>query len=125
MANLEKGKQVDLDGYCLSPALYANLCGLDLIKIDLRKQRCLVLNVSHRETLAPPFAQLREEWQRGEGLESPVSFDVVKLQPFWNLIGYIDCSPLIEKTREWLTTIPITHDTPNHPRGNPGTGLGD
>ena len=96
--DLENGKPIDLDGYSLSPTLYTNLCALDLARVDMGPKPALVLNITHRDTLAAPLVRLEETWKPN------IAFDAVQLQPFWNLVGYIDPSPAIEKTRTWLTT---------------------
>lgn len=96
IADLEHGKSVDLDGYSLSPALYADFCGLNLAMINPPPVPGLLLNISHRDTLSPALSELQAKW------EPNTTFQVVQLQPFWNLVGYIDASPVIRRTGEWL-----------------------
>jgi len=115
LADLDSGKPVDLDGYSLSARLYSDLQALDLARIDAAPKPCLVLNVTHRDTLSSGLSRLEETWG------PDVAFESVTLQPFWSLVGYIDPAPAIEKTRTWLnTSLPTPtrytqHATPSPP----------
>ena len=76
LGDLENGKPVDLDGYLLSARLYSDLQALDLTRIDAGSRPCLVLNVTHRDTLSPALSRLKESWGPN------AVFEAVTLQPF-------------------------------------------
>jgi len=98
---LETGGTVDFDGYPLSARLYRDLCGVSLPEIAAHPSGgdLLMVSVGHRQTATPAVAKLGDAF-RDSG--SRTTCRHVQMQPFWNLIGYVDCSVLMERTREWL-----------------------
>ncbi|MDP6523652.1 MAG: alpha/beta fold hydrolase [Kiritimatiellia bacterium] len=101
LAELAAGGNVDLDGYCLSARLYSDLCNLDSAGMAGDGREVLLLNVSHQTSVSRSYVKYRD---RLEESSFSSTVDAVRLQPFWNLVGYVDGQPLIDRTREWLAT---------------------
>lgn len=99
LAELASGGNVDLDGYCLSSRLYNDLCNMDGSREDGRGRDVLLLNISHQANVSRPFMKFRDVLDGGH---FKTTVEAVKLQPFWNLVGYVDGTPLVEKTLTWL-----------------------
>ncbi|MCF7854625.1 MAG: alpha/beta hydrolase [Candidatus Pacebacteria bacterium] len=99
VARLEAGYSLDFDGYPLTPRLYQELCGIDLYKAA-RHIRCpaLVTEISHQAEMSEAFTDL------GRALANcSAELQAVRCQPFWNLLGLVQCPDLIVKTTEWMT----------------------
>lgn len=99
LAELAAGGNVDLDGYCLSARLYSDLCGMDCAGLSGDGQEVLLLNVSHQADVSRPFTKYRDQL---EACRFSAAVEAVRLQPFWNLVGYVDGQLLIDRTRTWL-----------------------
>lgn len=88
---------IDLDGYPLSKGA----CN-ELRMIALPSERpeidgpALLVQVSPTDRHDPEMQLLANAYQLGE------NFRVYRCEPFWNRIGIIDTSPLIELTVQWL-----------------------
>ena len=95
---LKSGKSVDLDGYELSPALFAAIKDLSLKRELSDIDTAMVLaNITHGDDPTPAMIPLRDLL-----IERKQTFEVIREQPFWNRIGLIECTELIEKTQTWL-----------------------
>lgn len=97
---LAEGGEVDLDGYALSGRLHDDLCALDLAeRVRDFPGTCCVFHVTHRERMSPEMARFRE---LVGGNSAGPEFRIVREQPFWNLIGLVDCGELMAATVDWV-----------------------
>ena len=97
---LEAGQQIDVDGYALAPGLYHGMKQLDLLsETGAASRRALLMHVSHRAEIPENFSRLRDALA-ARGCQ--IKADAVKLQPFWNLVGYTSITPLMDATLQWL-----------------------
>ena len=56
---------------------------------------------------------MTELGKRLESAGSQVTLTALRLQPFWNQIGYVDCAPLLDETVRWLAArLPLRLPTP-------------
>jgi hypothetical protein len=60
-----------------------------------------VIQVGNQERPSKAVSSLIQALREGG---AAVDLENVKLPPFWNLVGYVDCRPLIERTAEWLVS---------------------
>jgi pimeloyl-ACP methyl ester carboxylesterase len=126
MKDLEDGKPIDLDGYGVTARLFEDLGAVDLTRIGgspeygesrptedpsvfcsnacprMRGRRFLPLRlllVQIGPTNAAALTGLRDTLA-GQG----AAVDLVSApeDPFWNLVGLVQCPALIEKTVRWL-----------------------
>lgn len=101
--DLEQGRDVDLDGYPVSPALAADLRTLDLIQAPSALGKpFLVVAVGPSAASASVHTQLRDTLSTPEAAGDTRSVDC---RPFWNLIGYTDITPLVHETATWMDPI--------------------
>ena len=79
----------DLDGWPLSPRLRDELNTLDLRSISTAEAKIpiLVLQVGPKSELSAQFSSFSEKIGAQTG--------VVVMPPFWNLLDYADCTPLL------------------------------
>ena len=95
---LENGESIDLDGYELAPGLYKEITAMNIMALCPETAACLVLDATHTGRPSSATAELRKSWtQRNPN----ALFRSIRMEPFWNLTGYIDCSHAIELIREW------------------------
>jgi exosortase A-associated hydrolase 2 len=95
---LKAGKSVDLDGYELSPALFASIKELSLLRdIPSVANPTMLANITHSDEPSPGMLPLRALLS-----DSTQSFEVIKEQPFWNRIGLVKCPELLQKTQTWI-----------------------
>ena len=87
---------VDLDGYVASRELCEELQRLDLSGATLPAARLLVMQFARS---SEPVAELRPLVGSLREGDCFVSFPI---EPFWNRLGYVDCSPAIEATAAWF-----------------------
>jgi len=108
---LEGGQQIDFDGYAVAPGLYGELCGIDLLReVPRLSGPVLLAGVGQTAGLSAPLDGLHSALLAAG---ANVDARVVGVQPFWNLIGYVDISPLISDTLDWI----LEHGRP-HPAAN-------
>lgn len=100
LQNLEEGREIDFDGYPVTARLYRNLGDLSLAESARRwTGRTLVAQVGSQERPSKSIAAIWDAFRAGG---SEVEFAAIALPPFWNLVGYVDIAPLIERTDAWL-----------------------
>ena len=100
LKDLEDGKPIDLDGFAVTPRLFAELGAVDLSKLPQRVARKTLL-----VQVAPTGAAPRElQGFKDAILSAGAAVDLVSVEedPFWNLVGLVECPKLIEKTEEWI-----------------------
>jgi exosortase A-associated hydrolase 2 len=106
---LEQGSSVDFDGYELTSRLYHDLCQLKLDEGDFRSAPPTFLaSVGAGER---PNAQICKfvTIVRDQGAEI---LDVhLRMQPFWSLVGYVDCGELFLQTSRFLQRSLLTKST--------------
>ncbi len=102
MEELERGGEVDFDGYGVTAALYRSLLEIELRPDDRpRLGDTLLIHLSPVERVADSLSGL------GRHLESAgntVTLRALRHQPFWNQIGYTDCTALLDETMAWVGT---------------------
>ena len=99
LTELANGATVDFDGYPVTPRLQRELEALDPETLaDSAPARALLMHVSHRDQPAATHAALRAKL---EANGCRVDSATVVLQPFWNLIGYVDIATLADATLRW------------------------
>ena len=102
LQNLQQGKEIDFDGYPVSPLLYKELCDIDMIRTaNTFQKHVLIVHVTSRARPSKPICQLRDAFST----VAETNLQIIKLQPFWNLIGYVDCSSLISETASWIKNL--------------------
>ncbi|MCK5850356.1 MAG: alpha/beta hydrolase [Kiritimatiellae bacterium] len=101
LEQLHNGESIDLDGYALTPEIYNDLCRIDLTNASPPENPSLFLHISHTNDPAKRVTSLNNSWSSMKNIE----FSTIQMQPFWNLIGHVDCATAIESTYEWLTKI--------------------
>lgn len=100
LEDLATGREIDFDGYLVTPRLYRDLCDLDLPTwTGAPPRRVFLAHIAHREEPSPAHVALRDALN-ARGCRAQIG--AVKLQPFWNLIGYVDIAPLTQATLNWL-----------------------
>lgn len=97
---LEQGSSVDFDGYELTSRLYQDLCQLKLDEGEFTSAPPIFLaSVGAGEK---PNAQICKfvTIVRDQGVNI---LDVhLRMQPFWSLVGYVDCGELFLQTSRFL-----------------------
>jgi len=119
LKDLDDGKPVDLDGFAVTSRLFADIGAIDLTRASPAAQvgRALrrpasagsvvpaVLNKVLVVQIAPTGAAPRELQGFKDAIQTAgADVDLVSAEedPFWNLVGLVECPKLIEKTREWI-----------------------
>lgn len=93
---------IDLDGFLASRAMCEEIKALNLAKatedssVTRLASRVLVAQIAHSPE---PSAELRPLLDR---LGPATRFLPFVMEPFWDRLGYVDCSPLIQATVAWL-----------------------
>lgn len=96
IAMLQRGDEIDFDGYPFSSRLYNGLIEVDLLEIGPSiSSPILIASVVHQNRQPPEAARLVDTLPMATGM-------VIVQQPFWNLTGYTDCSSLIDRTIHWV-----------------------
>lgn len=106
LKGLEEGKPIDLDGYPVTARLFKDVGGIDLAHLAGRAvtRRALLVQIAQSED------------SRGlSGLRDSLAADGVQVQlthvqedPFWNLVGLVNCPRLIAATQDWLERVVAT-----------------
>ncbi len=100
LRTLEAGGEIDFSGYPVTARLYRDLRSLSVAPLPPGwPGRILVAQASHQEQ---PTAETRRVMKTLQTITQRADLICVSLPPFWNLVGYVDISPLIEKTAMWL-----------------------
>lgn len=98
VARLQAGETVDLDGYALAPRLFHDLCAVDLASGPEwhPETRFAIWEIG-------PGARLSRELKNLAGRLARCAAKDVRMQAFWNQVGLVDCTDLIDATVQWLT----------------------
>lgn len=101
LKSLEEGRSVDLDGYEVTPALYRGISAIDLPALThpVAGPRALLVQV------APATEPSREMLRLQEGLcnaGTAAEFIGVSEDPFWSLVGLVECPSLVSRTVQWI-----------------------
>ena len=100
MQDLDAGKPIDLDGYAVTPQLFAGLAAIDLTQSAPRGSwKTLLVQIAPAETASRDLSRLRDTLVAG-GVEADLI--AAKEDPFWNLVGLVECPTLIAQTRQWI-----------------------
>jgi hypothetical protein len=100
LAALAAGGEIDFDGYAITGRLYNGLQSLDATVISVPPQtKTLLISVNHRDSLSTDAAKVQKNLT-ATGVQVDTRVFVAK--PFWNLVGYADCSGLFRVTAEGL-----------------------
>lgn len=115
-ARLKNGESVDLDGYLLSAPLHAWLQALEPAAAG-SKGPALVLAGGHDEKTAAAFTDA-----------GAASNPALRYPPFWNTVGHVDLTPLVQETALWLKThatgpAPCAASLPPFPSATPAAEL--
>ena len=88
---------IDLDGFLASRAMCKEIEALDLAAADLPQAPVLLAQFAHTTDpagdLKPLAERLRPDLDR---------FLPFVIEPFWQRLGYVDCTPAIDATAAWL-----------------------
>jgi alpha/beta superfamily hydrolase len=96
-ARMEAGEVLDLDGYAVTPRLYADVCNASLEgRTEAWSESVLAVEISHQDRMTAAF---REAFS---ALSGSGRAKALRLQPFWNLVGYVDCNALVGLTLDWI-----------------------
>ena len=94
------GGVVDFDGYALTTGLYRSLSTADLLQAGPGAPRAaFIVSINAQGANAPHALRLQSALAAAG---TAVELSAVREQPFWNLIGYVDCTALIQLTADWL-----------------------
>ncbi|MFO7870581.1 MAG: alpha/beta hydrolase [Kiritimatiellia bacterium] len=97
---VSEGRDIDLGGYAVSPGLYEKLRELDISTIPRPAVKTVLLvNIMHRQGFSRAV-EAAAACIRKKGVTAET--ETVICRPFWNRIGYVDASPVIERTSDWL-----------------------
>jgi len=97
---LERGGEVDFDGYGVTAALYRSLLEIELRPDDRpRLGDALLIHLSPVERVDDTMAGLG---RRLEAAGNAVTLRALRHQPFWNQIGSVDCTALLDETMAWV-----------------------
>lgn len=114
---LEAGETVDFDGFAVTPRLYRELGALRLRETVAQLRLPLLLaSVSASGTPPPPLATLAEAL-RTAGLDATLLAE--REQPFWSLVGHVDCAGLIRRSVAWVTPRLLPPQPPVPPPARP------
>ncbi len=99
---LESGYTVDFDGYSLTPRMYQELGGINLISAakGLQQPTFIAEFTASGDTTVPVSSLVKVLRE----MDRDVACVPLKHQPFWNLLGYVDCSGPAEQTMQWMGT---------------------
>ncbi len=98
--DLEDGKAIDLDGYALAPPLFAGINAIGgKAVLRCRPRRALFVGVGAEGTASRDMAAAREALT-ADGV--PTDLVMAAEDPFWNLVGMVECPALVAVTREWV-----------------------
>ncbi len=93
------GDVVDFDGYEISAATMQQLEAMGLGESEgTFGGPVLVVNIGPRDEPGDAYAALAATFPEGQARG-------IRLEPFWNRIGLIDGSPMIEITAQWLSEV--------------------
>ncbi len=103
LKDLEDGKPIDLDGYAVTARLVDGINAIDLIPAAGRAPR----NVSLVQVARTGVASRELTGFKEALLAGGTAVDLIAAEedPFWNLVGLVECPSLIEKTREWISGV--------------------
>lgn len=100
LKDLERGQAIDLDGYAVTPRIFAEIGAIDLLQSARRVTgKALLVRISRSGVAGPDLERLRETLTSGGTAADSIQ---VEEDPFWNLVGLVDCPTLIEQTKNWL-----------------------
>ncbi|MEI8139242.1 MAG: hypothetical protein WCI03_05165 [bacterium] len=103
LKDLEDGRPIDLDGYAVNSRLFHDITTIDLIKAAAQRPRKVLL-----VHIAPSGAGPRELSALKEAsLDGGAHIDLISAEedPFWNLVGLVECPSLIDKTKAWINLL--------------------
>jgi len=89
---------IDLDGFLVRRATCEEIRALDLRAGVRPPAPSLLIQCSHSKE---PSAELRPLVEK---LGPDDRFLAFVIEPFWNRLGYVDCTPVIDATVRWLAT---------------------
>ncbi len=84
--------EAEMDGYPISERLSRSM---NEAGPEINHDDCLLVQISYTEKVSAEYSP----WHDKDGVE----FASVRMEPFWNRMGRVDVSPLIELTRDWIT----------------------
>lgn len=100
IAELEDGRMVDADGYALTSRLYRDITALDLLAVSGSVPELgLILHVGTSEESSKPTATFASRLRE---LGTDATLTGLRMPPFWSLVGFVDYTPIIEKTLSWV-----------------------
>ncbi len=98
--DLEDGKTVDLDGYPLTPGLFAAINAIELPALVTRAPKAvLMVGIGAAGAPSRDLTALQATLAAGG---AAVDVIMAAENPFWNQVGLVECPDLIARTREWV-----------------------
>jgi exosortase A-associated hydrolase 2 len=100
LKDLEDGQPIDLDGYAVTSRLFHDITTMDLIKAAAQGPRKVQLvHIAPSGAVPQELSALKEA-----SLDGGAHVDLISAEedPFWNLVGLVECPSLIEKTKGWI-----------------------
>ncbi len=102
LKDLETGLAIDVDGYSLTPRLFSDIGAIDLLKAAPRVTcKTLLARIARSGVTEQDLRRLQETLRSGGATADAIQMDE---DPFWNLVGLVECPSLIAQTRQWLMT---------------------
>lgn len=100
LKNLANGLAIDVDGYALTPRLFSEIGAIDLLKAAPRVTcKTLLARIARSGVMEQDLQRLQETLKAGGATADAIQMDE---DPFWNLVGLVECPSLIAQTLEWL-----------------------
>ncbi len=95
---LAAGESVDLDGYELTPEIASSIESLSLLEdLSAIEGPLYLSNITHGDEPSKEMMPIHNILKKKDQY-----FDLIKEQPFWNRIGLVECTELIQKTQSWI-----------------------
>jgi pimeloyl-ACP methyl ester carboxylesterase len=88
---------IDLDGFLVMRSACEEIKGIDLSEGDALPAPTLLVQLAHNTDVSSEMRPLADRLGQRDTLLPLV------LEPFWNRIGYVDCTGPIDATVAWLT----------------------
>jgi exosortase A-associated hydrolase 2 len=102
LSQIQTEGHFDLSGYNLSRQLFDDLCRMSLQEFIARFDgNLLLISISPLKSFESRYPELSAIFNEKKNFY----IKECVLPPFWNLIGYVDCSRIIHETASWLEVI--------------------
>jgi exosortase A-associated hydrolase 2 len=100
LKDLESGRAIDMDGYAVTPRLFAEINAIILAETTPRlAARILLVRIARAGVAGPDWKRLQTALTASGAAVDSIQ---VEEDPFWSLVGLVACPKLVQATREWI-----------------------